>query len=723
MRSAPFAILFSDNLLQSKNIDYLCNEKDCENFNFLKITMKKVKLSLFALVAMMAASCVADPVMEGEGVAADKSPIAKIINSSDDAAAGKLILYVDEETADAWSINTTRSGNAQLDAVADELGVESIAPVFNMNINGEEKRAQGMHRWYVVKFDEAADVQSVAVKFAEISSIQRVQYSTVLSRPQVKASPLAETEIAETRAVDHPFDDPKLPMQWHYNNRGLSETIFAGAKEGEDIGAYGAWKYTTGNREVVVAVVDEGVKYDHPDLADNMWVNQAELAGTVGVDDDGNGYVDDIHGLNAVKLNGNITWNRGDWAYNEKGQKYWDGDSGHGTHVAGTVAAVNNNGIGVAGVAGGNGSGNGVRIMSIQVFDGNDATSLDSNARGIEYAADNGASILQNSWGYNDDRITSDNAYSSSSSVELAALRYFVSKSNCAAMNGGVVIFAAGNEGLPHARYPGAFNEFVCVTAYAPDGAPATYTCYDKGCNVAAPGGEYELLKGAWSDNGSVLSTLPAETIDYATGAPYGSDYGYMQGTSMACPHVSGVAALVLSYALDNGIKLTNTQLYDILTSSVRNFDDFLTGSVTRHYGDKRAYSFYIDGYKGKMGTGKLDATLAIMNLRGATCVPTTVGEEYAFKLGEFIGTGDINITMMRDYVVEEDVKARLGMTLDYFNNTIYIKCTKPGIGVITVKYIAGGNAVGGGSTSGGKLMEKEVVIISRENNDNGGWL
>ena len=92
MRSAPFAILFSDNLLQSKNIDYLCSEKDCENFNFLKITMNKVKLSLFALVAMMAASCVADPVMEGEGVAADKSPIAKIINSSDDAAAGKLIL-------------------------------------------------------------------------------------------------------------------------------------------------------------------------------------------------------------------------------------------------------------------------------------------------------------------------------------------------------------------------------------------------------------------------------------------------------------------------------------------------------------------------------------------------------------------------------------------------------------------------------------------------------
>jgi hypothetical protein len=181
----------------------------------------------------------------------------------------------------------------------------------------------------------------------------------------------------------------------------------------------------------------------------------------------------------------------------------------------------------------------------------------------------------------------------------------------------------------------------------------------------------------------------------------------------------------VLSYALDNGIHITNTQLYDILTSSVRNIDNQLEGYVMRNYYDrnKTPYKFYLDSYKGKMGTGKLDATLAIMNLRGATCVPVNVGEEFALKLGEVIGTGDFNITMMREYVVDEDVKARLDMTVDYFNNTIYIKCKKPGIGVITVRYIAGGNAVGGGSTNGGKLMEKEIVIIARDNNDNGAWL
>jgi hypothetical protein len=160
----------------------------------------------------------------------------------------------------------------------------------------------------------------------------------------------------------------------------------------------------------------------------------------------------------------------------------------------------------------------------------------------------------------------------------------------------------------------------------------------------------------------------------------------------------------------------------------VRNIDNSLTGTVKRHgyysNGTIYTYNFDVSIYKGKMGTGKLDATLAIMNLRGATCAPVVVGEEYELNLGKLIGTGDINVTVLKEFVISDDVKTRLGITtLDFFSNKIYIKCTKPGIGVMTVKYIAGGNSVGGGSTTGGKLMEKEIVIISRENNDNGAWL
>jgi subtilisin family serine protease len=682
--------------------------------------MNKVKFTLFALAAIFAVSCVQDPTMEGS-VATDAKATAakKIINTSDNANAGKLILFVDEATAEMWSNakEATRSGNEACDAVAMEIGAESIKPVFNMNINREEKMALNMHRWFVVNFDAESDLDQVAQKFAQIEGVKRVQFNTMLARPEVKVHPVQEA-FATRASEEMPFNDPMLDLQWHYNNEGL-KSIYKGAKKGEDINAFAAWKHTAGNNQVIVAVVDEGVKYDHPDLKDNMWVNAGEVAGN-GKDDDGNGYVDDVHGLNAVKLNGNITWNRGAFYGGE-----WDGDSGHGTHVAGTVAAVNNNGIGVAGVAGGSGNGDGVRIMSIQIFDGVDDTGLDKNAAGIEYAADMGASVLQNSWGYpTDPSRMNDSVYEQYYGVEYTALKYFQGKNNCPAMQGGVVIFAAGNETKASADYPGAYNEFLCVTAYGPDGLPTSYTNYNTGCNVAAPGGDFAYEYNDYKYDGCVLSTLPSETIDVYTGQPYGTAYGYMQGTSMACPHVSGIAALVLSYALENGITLTNTELYDILASSVRNIDDQLTGSKYIYPGYEQYGQMNLSTYKGKMGTGKLDALMAIMDVRGAICVPATVGKECELKIQDFVGNGDIKVKAYSGYDISEQTKQRLGIErVEFFSTSVYFTCKNAGIGTITVKYIAGGDKVGGGQTTAGKLMEKEVVIVAREANDNGGWL
>ena len=656
-------------------------------------------------------SCATDTVDQAGSATAETAAMRKFVNTPEKAVQGELIIYVDDATARQIEASevATRSGVTALDAVAVEIGAEQLKPVFNLKVNADRKRELGMHRWYTMTFSEDADLEAAATALASLSEVERVQFSTRIEVPKTEAVEVDPAMFAATRAAEMPFNDPMLNQQWHYNNDGTVD--FPNAKAGADVNLFEAWKLTTGRPDVIVAVVDEGVCHEHEDLNANMHVNEAEANGTTGVDDDKNGYVDDIYGYNFVN-GGKITWTR-------------SGDSGHGTHVAGTVAAVNNNGIGVAGVAGGSGNGDGVRIMSIQIFDGVDNTGLEQNARGITYAADMGASVLQNSWGYpSDPARMNDSVYEQAYGVEYTALKYFQSKNNCPAMQGGVVIFAAGNEAKAGADYPGAYNEFLCVTAYGPDGLPTSYTNYNTGCNVAAPGGDFAYKDYDYKYDGCVLSTLPSETIDTYTGQPYGTSYGYMQGTSMACPHVSGIAALVLSYAMENGITLTNNELYDILASSVRNIDDQLTGSKYIYPGYEAYGQMNLSTYKGKMGTGKLDALMAIMNVRGAQCVNAVVGKELELNIPSLIGTGDIKVKAYNSYDISEETKQRLGIEkVEFFSTSLYLTCKNAGIGTITVKYIAGGDKVGGGSNTGGKLIEKEVVIVAREANDNGGWL
>ena len=628
-------------------------------------------------------SCATDNVDQADSVSTEVAVMKKFVNTSEKAVKGELIIYVDEKTAAQLegAADATRSGVTALDAVAVELGAEQLSPVFNLKVNAERKRELGMHRWYTMTMPESVDLDAAAKTLASLDVVERVQFSTQVETPKYQATEVDASLI--TRATEGlPFDDPMLSKQWHYNNDGTVN--FPNAKAGADINLYDAWELTTGRPDVIVAVVDEGVCYEHQDLKPNMYANEAELNGQEGVDDDNNGYVDDIYGYNFVNK-GRITWTR-------------QGDSGHATHVAGTVAAVNNNGIGVSGVAGGSGNGDGVRMISCQIISGGTAAGTSATAAAIEYAADRGACVLQNSWGFNAGAISNDQGFESGSTqVEAKAFEYFMKTKNHPNLEGGIVIFAAGNDGKAVAGYPAAWNKLIAVSAIAPDGLPTYYTCYDRGCNVSAPGGEYFLSGGSTGEAGCVLSTLP------------NNKYGLSQGTSMACPHVSGIAALAISYAADNGIVLTLPELKDIIVSSVTAFP-LMSGTKPIYGGG----SMQLTSYNNKMGTGLIDAYRVLMAVRGTTCIPIPLNEQVILDISAYIGDGKGTIKMLKTDI-PEDVVEKLGIIDSKFmGNKLVLTCTKPGSALVTLKYVAGGNNVGGGQITGGMEAQQEFAFIVR---------
>jgi subtilisin family serine protease len=646
--------------------------------------MNRTKLSLLALAGLLMASCANDNVDEPQSASPEAVAIQKFVNTPDKAVDGELIIYVDDATAlqlEGAAV-ATRSGVTPLDVAMDEIGAVDIAPVFNMSVNADRKREMGMHRWYTVTFSEDADLITAAKTLAAVNVVERVQFSTKVEVPTAEATEIDPSEFFATRSAELPFNDPMLKEQWHYNNDGTVD--YPNAKAGADVNLFDAWELTTGRPDVIVAVVDEGVCYEHEDLKPNMWINEAEANGEADKDDDGNGYVDDIHGYNFVNK-GRITWTR-------------SGDSGHGTHVAGTVAAVNNNGIGVAGVAGGSGNGDGVRLISCQIISGGTAAGVSATAAAIEYAADNGACVLQNSWGFEAGAISNDQGFESgSTSVEAQAFLYFMNTKNHPNLEGGIVIFAAGNDGKAVAGYPAAWNKLIAVSAIAPDGLPTYYTCYDRGCNVSAPGGEYYLRGASTMDYGCVVSTLP------------NNKYARMQGTSMACPHVSGIAALAISYAADNGIVLTLPELKDIIVSSVTCFDTMS--------GQKAIYGggfMNLSSYNNKMGTGLIDAYRVLMAVRGTTCIPIPLGEQVILDISPYIGDGRGTIKMLEGEISNE-VKEKLGIVdCKFMGNKLLMTCTKPGSALVTLKYVAGGNTVGGGIITGGMEAQQEFAFIVR---------
>lgn len=455
------------------------------------------------------------------------------------------------QTPRMQSMGTMSTGITPFDRAAKAVEATQMRRMVPYAPKFEAQRAKyGLDRWYVIEFNESIDPEQARKVFASTAGVEKSEVVVPMSLKEGTGSFHTIDAPAPQASSTVPFNDPRLPEQWHYQNFGN----MAGCTAGADINLFDAWKVTTGDPSVVVAIIDGGVDYRHEDLARNMLVNEAELNGQEGVDDDGNGYVDDIYGYNFCTNSGEI------YPHN------------HGTHVAGTVAAVNNNGIGVSGVAGGNGNADsGVRMISCQVFESRSGVPDGDFAAALVYAAERGATIAQCSWGWNAPDYKED--------AVLDAIDYFTDMARNDKMIGGLCIFAAGNDGNTGNYYPGCYEPVLCVAAMTSELAPASYSNYGEWVDIIAPGGllDYSQAQG-------VLSTLPNDS------------YGFNEGTSMATPHVSGIAALVLSKY--GSRSFLNETLRTQLLTSVNDFYGYDGGKN--------------EAYRGLYGAGYIDAAKAL---------------------------------------------------------------------------------------------------------------
>lgn len=461
--------------------------------------------------------------------------------------------------------NDLVTGITSLDAVNVRYRATAIRRVFREAGKFEAKhRRYGLHLWYEIDVDKAAPILNAISDYQSLQNIERAEPSykkAIVGSNNPDFGPrIVRPEDIHAPTLPGPSNDPLLTQQWHYENTGQ-----AGGTPGSDISLFQAWGLTTGSSEVIVAVTDGGAQVNHPDLAANMWVNEDEIPGN-GIDDDNNGFIDDINGYGFGDNTGFIF------------------PDDHGTHTSGTIAAVTNNGIGVAGVAGGSGSGDGVRIMTLAAFGG---SANGGFAETYIYGADNGAVISQNSWGYTFPGVFEQ--------AVLDAIDYFIAEAGkdengnqVGPMRGGIVIFAAGNDDADDQWYPGYYEPTLAVSGVTNQDKKAWYSNFGSWVDIAAPGGETFV----GNDPKGVLSTVT------------NGNYAFFQGTSMACPHVSGVAALIVSKF--GGPGFTPEMLRGRLVTLVDDIDDA------------------DPDFAGKLGSGRLNAFAALQEDDGDAPVVIT---------------------------------------------------------------------------------------------------
>lgn len=662
--------------------------------------MKNLKVILLAL-AVSLTSCVKEAGMQHEG--SRQALMDKLVGDPTCADNVSSILVFIDGDIDEFTASETGKGL-------------EIQPVFR---NSASRTAQkhNLHKWHSVSIHEGENASAVAERLAASDAVKKIQYN--IQVPQVEAEMIPfEGVLTKSGDVGTIFNDPFLSEQWNLANDG---TICSSAVAGADIAVKDAWTLCAGSPDITVAIMDSGISRINEDLINSMWVNAAEKDGTKGVDDDGNGFIDDIYGYNFIKDSGSIN-----------ATAAGEGAPGHGTHVAGIIGATSNNGKGISGIAGGTGNKDGVRLMSCQIFHGSSNPTVETIANALIYAADNGAAIASCSFGSpagNTYYYDSDNLYKAAAGVEYDAIQYFIDpeNANCKAVGGNIIVFSTGNNGKNVAGYPGALKDVIGVSAFAPDFLPTAYTNYGPGTNISAPGGDYNANPASPSYRTMILSTIP-NGLSGTVAHNSSNEYGYMQGTSQACPHVSGVAALGMSYALKLGKTFTREEFVSMLLSSTNEMNSRLTGTKNTKKIENNAYvdcALNLDDYHGKMGTGAIDAWRFLMQIEGTPSILIKTGVEVEVDLRDYMGGNAADLTYL-GIEVSDAASNALGIETRPLvkNGILKFTCTKVGSGKMTVRAIAGGDKLGGGDSIGGMEFSKEVSVVSRPYaSSNGGWL
>ena len=377
--------------------------------------------------------------------------LASCLFASLNAAAAPVLTATSDQVPNEVIVKfSPQASPAAIQAVLHDLGATQIA---NLSLIGASQ--QRITRY---------DVESAVARYRTDARIALIEPNYIVKADRIP-------------------NDPLFSQLWGLNNTGQT-----GGTPGADIHATSAWNIPTGGSSVLVGIIDTGMDYTHPDLAANVWSNPGEITGN-GIDDDGNGYVDDVHGWDFINNDNNPT-----------------DDNGHGTHVSGTIGAIGDNGVGVAGVCWD------VKLMPLKFLGADGSGSTADAILAVQYATQMHARILNNSWG--------GSSYSE-------ALRLAIQ----AASDAGILfVAAAGNDGVdndasPH--YPANYDAPLVISVASTDAYDNLSYFSDFGAtsvDLAAPGSD-------------ILSTLP------------NNSYGTYSGTSMATPHVSGALALMLSRA------------------------------------------------------------------------------------------------------------------------------------------------------------------------------